>query len=418
MKNNKGSILVLVIMIFLVLTILGTSILGFALAENKHAIYYQNKTQSYYIAKSGADVVEAALVEQLKQYGDDVQKQKEFLDVFDEPKTIEVDLDGIKNITVMNEIQGTKRALTIKSTAEYQNIEQSVKKVLYSTVTEITSNNNGITISDAPLMYTVSAKQYHNKGVSDMPEEYATKVSADVFKKHIFPAVANWGASGDKVISGGTFELSNGETDYYVNGSLTLKGTIYFKGKINIYVKEDLILEDGLKVISESIVKDDIKEYWLNIYVYNQNYNESNNNNVDAIKVNDKIYIDFTGNLYIKQGNVNLNLHQNSCIKGNIIFNGKEFHIGTQHNNNKPVLEGSIYAPDSDIYIGDQKDKASFILKGLIIGKNLSLHVKNDNKANEFYTNALKNSRTVHIPVDTGTTITTRTIMYNSYYSD
>lgn len=69
MKNRKGSTLVMTLIVFLILMIFASFILGFMVTENKQAIHHQNKTQAYYIARGGAETVEAALIRQLDSYG-------------------------------------------------------------------------------------------------------------------------------------------------------------------------------------------------------------------------------------------------------------------------------------------------------------------------------------------------------------
>lgn len=61
-KNNKGMVLGLVIIVMAVLSILGLSLLSLA-ANNAKSIAYQNKVkQAYYLARSGADTVATHLV--------------------------------------------------------------------------------------------------------------------------------------------------------------------------------------------------------------------------------------------------------------------------------------------------------------------------------------------------------------------
>ena len=144
-KNNCGSALVSAIMVFAVLSILAITTLGFVLAENKLAIYYHNKTQAYYIAKSGADTIEAALISQLATYSSDVSAQKAFLDVYNTARKVDVDIDGVTEVIVKNESVGEEdRVLTIQSTSQYRGIEQSVKKALFSVVTEIDANDQAL----------------------------------------------------------------------------------------------------------------------------------------------------------------------------------------------------------------------------------------------------------------------------------
>lgn len=67
LRNRKGSTLALTIIIFAVLMIFATFTMGFMVTENKQSIYYQNKTQAYYIARGAADIVEGAVRIQLRE---------------------------------------------------------------------------------------------------------------------------------------------------------------------------------------------------------------------------------------------------------------------------------------------------------------------------------------------------------------
>ena len=57
MRNNKGSALILVILIMMVLTILGTSFLFISVSENKFVQMQERKMKAYYVARSGADAL-------------------------------------------------------------------------------------------------------------------------------------------------------------------------------------------------------------------------------------------------------------------------------------------------------------------------------------------------------------------------
>lgn len=417
-KNNRGSTLVAVIMMFAVLSILGFTTLSFMLAENKQAIYNQNKTKAYYIAKSGADTVEAALVSQLATYSSDTTAQRAFLDVYNTEKEIDVDIDGVTEVIVKNELIGANRVLTIQSTAEYRGIEQTVKKALFSEVTEIDSSDQGITISNAPLLYIESAKQHTNKGVTDIPSHIASKVDEGVFLPHVFDNVTEeqWNTGNPYVVEGkilgGTIGATGTTTDIYVNGPLILGGTITFKGKVNIYVRGNLEILQNTIIYSDSEADGDITKYLLNIYVYNESLQPL------GLITPLKLHLTFTGNLYVKQGEIDLDLHQDAYITGNIIYNGDKLNIGTQSNNinnAKKILDGSIYAPNADVYIGFKNDKTAFILDGMIFGKNLYLYAKNNTQANKFYA-AIVLKGTINVPVNTGTSTKTRTVSYHSYY--
>lgn len=419
-KNNNGSVLISTIMVFAVLSILAVSALGFMVTENKQSIYNQNKTQAYYIAKSGADTVEAALVSQLTTYSSNTSAQKLFIDVYNTAQNIDVDIDGITEVIVKNETIGGNRVLTIESSAEYRSIEQTVKKALFSIVTQVDADDQGITISDAPLMYVEKAHQETNKGIADIPPHIASKVDDGVFLPHVFDDITEeqWNTESayvtDNKINGGTIGAPETTTNIYVNGSLTLSGTVAFEGEVNLYVRGNLTINNNTVIYSDYLLENDITKYLLNIYVYN----ESTPVGSMGLDTPLKLHLTYTGNLYVKQGEIDIDFHQDAYITGNIIYNGHKIYIGTQSNNisnAKKILAGSIYAPNSDIYIGFKNDKTAFILDGLIFGKNLYVYAKNNTQANKFYA-AIVTGGTVNIPVNTGSSANTRTVSYQSYF--
>ena len=422
MKTNKnnGSALVAVIMVFAVLSILAVAVLGFMLSENKQSIYNQHKTQAYYIARSGAETVEAALISQLNTYLSDTDEQKAFLNVYDTPRLIEIDIDGVEEVIVKNETVGGNRILTVQSTSKYRGIQQTVKKAIYSDVIEINSGDRGITISNAPLMYIVSARQHTNKGITDIPPHIASKVESGLFPPHVFAAVtdAQWNTANEYVkngaIIGGTVGVANTTTNLYVNGPLVLGGNITFRGRVNLYIKGNLDIRQNTVIISESEVKGDITEYYLNIYVYNEG------NATYGLITPLKLHLTFKGNLYVKQGLIDIDMHQDAYIEGNIIYNGPRIDIGTQSSNiqnARKILQGSIYAPNSDVFIGFKNEKTAFILDGMIFGKNIHLNASNPTQANRFYA-AITTSGIVNVPVNTGAHVITRTVNYKSIFID
>jgi len=54
-KRNKGSALIVVIMVMTILTILGTAILNISLSETKQASYEDKRIQAHYLARAGAE---------------------------------------------------------------------------------------------------------------------------------------------------------------------------------------------------------------------------------------------------------------------------------------------------------------------------------------------------------------------------
>ena len=57
LKNEKGSSLTLVLIVMVVLTVLGSTLLFFNSSEARQTIREEKKTQAYYIARSGVETV-------------------------------------------------------------------------------------------------------------------------------------------------------------------------------------------------------------------------------------------------------------------------------------------------------------------------------------------------------------------------
>lgn len=86
MKNRKGSAFILTLMVFVFLSILATATVSFMVSENKQSISHKNKVEAYYIARSGAEAVEASIL----SITDETEKEKLLENL---PK--DVDISGI-----------------------------------------------------------------------------------------------------------------------------------------------------------------------------------------------------------------------------------------------------------------------------------------------------------------------------------
>lgn len=54
-RNREGGALIMVILVMVIMTILGTTLLSISLAENKQAIIENNRIEAYYLARSGVE---------------------------------------------------------------------------------------------------------------------------------------------------------------------------------------------------------------------------------------------------------------------------------------------------------------------------------------------------------------------------
>jgi len=124
MKNRKGSTLVLSLIVFAVLIVFGTFLLGFMVNENKMSLNHQGKIQAYYIARAGAEAVEAAIIYEL----DDDEKSV-LIDLNEgQSKEIQVEIPQIGKVPV--KIVRTSSTLEIISTGEVDNNIETVTKIL------------------------------------------------------------------------------------------------------------------------------------------------------------------------------------------------------------------------------------------------------------------------------------------------
>lgn len=153
-NNRKGSTLALTLIIFAVLMIFATFIMSFMVTENKQAMYYQNKTQAYYIAKSGAEVVGAALIDHFNEL-DTTSDFNELINHYKSPQNVDVNIENIINpIKIAVEKIENQDLLTITSTAEFSNVQQTVKKVLFSEYNRTTKSE--MTIDGGELLIFLS----------------------------------------------------------------------------------------------------------------------------------------------------------------------------------------------------------------------------------------------------------------------
>lgn len=75
-KKRKGSALIIVLIVFLVLSILGVSVLSISLSENKQVIAQELKMKGYYAARAGADAMASYLIKNPNELDPIIQKTR------------------------------------------------------------------------------------------------------------------------------------------------------------------------------------------------------------------------------------------------------------------------------------------------------------------------------------------------------
>lgn len=375
--------MILVLMVFAVLMILSTFTLSFMLTENKQAINHQYRTQAYYIARSGAETVEAAIL------GMDEEEIEELDKGLDNGDILKIDLNNLEfNIEEMPtvEIMMDNGNLLIESIGKIGTIEEKVKMIMTRAVKQ---GEDELKIKGPPII-ALSELLKPNDSNSKKSEWYinynkekilvATIDNKTQYNEYQFPSDINWNGGGNyKALKSpiqSYIELGEEDkvTNYVVNGKLEIKGfaDIGIKGIVNIFIKNG-----------------------LDINIKHKDINTSLENNINNL------------NFYVEKGNIDIFLHQGSITSNIVSSSSGTISIGTQENSNKSGFIGSIYAPSSTINIGH--DKAAMLYKGVILGNKITLKTNNDNKDEKFLKNLAKenmdkdgNNDEIIIPIENG----------------
>lgn len=428
-KREKGSALVMIIIMFVVLTIFSTFTLSFMVTENKQSINHEVKAKAYFVALSGAEIVENALIQQLKTYESNKTDQKSFLDLYVSPgKVIPVNgVDGVKSVTVVYENIDGQNVLSVTSVGEVRGVQETVKKIIYSTETVLTSQNNGqLLLPDGQFLIYFSEGKGHESAqntTSTLPNEVGLKVpdGKNTYKDYPFDDISEelWTSQPNITVNDKLNESSYGEADkvtnIYVNGNLILDSSINFYGDVKLYVKGNLTINTNSNIVGQKGKSGEYDINKLKIFVYNQQMQAF------GLTTQDKVKCTVVADLHVKQGIVNIDLGDPALIDGSIFYNGtSEFVFDTQSNSfNNKVLTGSIYAPNAMVKMGydDVKNnwKTAFQIGGKVIADQIHIYANNSAQLRRFYSESSKNSNNL-IPINTTENITVRTINYNSFF--
>lgn len=433
MKNRKGSILVMTLMVFVVLMIFGTFILGFMVTENKMSINHQNKTQAYYIARSGVVAVEAAIMDMDEDERENLMKSI--------PVDAEIDnLEFNKGSLELVSIKKDGNNIIIESKAKINNIKQTVKKVIE--VEEVSGGskveidtavhaNGKITIKSGEVRGDVTSNQgpiektqYNGKIIGkeeivNPPKEYSLPIfpekDKDIEDLPEFPAYNPLVDKSDNLVFSGSIneitidsnmqyekieipysksliiDASKSDVNIWVE-EINLLGTDKAHGNIrilgsntvNIYIKENFKINSSLPITKTN------KLAGVNIYYGGKNIsingveqgiipaniylNPSNLSSPDIAFRNSRV----KGDIYVYRGQFSMSGNSNIGIDGNI-------HLKTgKISMSNGGINGSIFAMNGDIQIS-----GSAIMNGGIysISGNIELSGSGTNQG-EIYTRA------------------------------
>lgn len=345
-KNRKGSTLVLVVIVFSIMMIYATFMLSFIVTENKQAIWHENYTKAYYLARSGALGVETAI----RSDKIDIRKLTigEVVDL-EFPKTANEGL--VKNGKLLIENDESIRVklkivsqdeisiLEIDSRGKINGVENNVVKQL------LFSGDDSPITEDVIIQYTI----YSKTGINLR----GNKIGGIV-------------ASGDRVTGAGQAE----KTEENVKDSYEI---LAFPELNESYKKEknsEVDLENKTRdyIYIDNASKDDVKI-------------ESKNSSIGDIYITGKYKkVEITleksnirGDIYIYSDNKNaeiiIELEKKSSITGNIYTNVKKLKIeGKDDKKEQGIINGLIYGPETDIIFKDY-----ITVNGIIVGNSINL---------------------------------------------
>ncbi|KAF5041884.1 hypothetical protein DSECCO2_518370 [anaerobic digester metagenome] len=123
-KKEQGSALVMVIIAFMIITVITTSVFVLAGSNTKQVVSQNEGMESYYIARSGAEATYQALL----------TSSPSLLTQFQSGSTVQTDTitfdEGTAEITVEGFNEGTTRRVRITSVGKADGINVSRKSIL------------------------------------------------------------------------------------------------------------------------------------------------------------------------------------------------------------------------------------------------------------------------------------------------
>lgn len=399
LKHRKGSTLALTLMIFAVLMIFGTFILSFMVTENKQAMYHQNKTQAYYIARSGA----VAVREAVSQIAEDDDLRYDFImkkiptdnilgtdsnisingSTYDFTKT-QVKLykifKGTSNLQISEEtVQADMYDIIISSSATIGNAKEEVVITIPAKLAAVDSPLNSsvlVYLDDAdPILKNLkdeNGKYLVIKGSKDEYKEHSeTNTTYNLVNKDGMKNLANYLPIKNK--NNVTKVILEGE--YFYNGNLDLTDhEIKTNGSVKVYV------EGGLKIHEADVntaIGDDKKN--LTFYIYGENLNLGNYSLLVGNTTGKEIVVKST--FYVKDGPIKFDT-QKLIFESDLFSNGNLLELATHSNSNEHVdLKGIIIAPNALVKIAtDDNNKSAINITGLLVGNFLKYNGKDIGK--------------------------------------
>lgn len=400
LENRQGSTLISVFIIFTVLIIFGTFLMSFMVNENKMSLHHQYKTQAYYIARSGAEAVEASILKMDEEEKERLLEAIERDTIQVELKDLNFDYGTVKEVLIKKE----ENHIVILAKGKVGNVEETVEKALAYEMQEGSSGlseiktavhseglinvysgliRGDVTSNQGPISlrpYNGRIEEGESK-VLNSPNEYGlpTFPANNVINFPEFPRYnpAIPIVNGKSEITGSALISADGQytkiSNYSgqnitigSNGSdlniwvehLDIGGSITIIGNrtVNLHVKSSLNLNNSTPIHMDGSSKLNIyysgmaSAYSTRVLVPANIYLNPSDNN--GISINDTKII---GNLYIYKGSITLTGSSDRGIEGDIYSKKGNINIP----NGK--VKGNIYAEDGNITVDGSANTTGYI---------------------------------------------------------
>ena len=360
MKNNKGSSLVMVMIVSAVLIIFAVTLGSISITETKQVIYQEKKTQAYYIARSAAESAATWIT-------NDTEEALSILG--EEPFNHKSDNTNFFDVGKFNfEISGTMDKLNIKATGIVENgqgkyIEDDITLVLdgekktkgtvietavYSESTfnvdnQLTLKNDLTIVADSVNIkkingdYNVNevkaSNRYKSSNIPKEPNNIDQYFPYIDLKNEAFTITVN---SNHKNVVIENLKLNN-------NSSIEVEGN----GVLNLFIND---IEESNNVNNFKIIPKENEDVKIQVYFNNTSLAFKNN-------------IEIVGNVYTNAQSIN--------FKNNTVIHGVIFapHANIDFQNNLD-MEGAIVADFVNIKKGIIKQEDSpIVLDGVESGE-------------------------------------------------
>lgn len=357
-KNNKGSTLLMVMVVISVLSMLGTALISLSVVNYKSKIVERNKKRAFYLAEAGLEeayarvgkVVEEAIKEGKDQVKNKLRDYKLSKSFIEHERNAEKDLISHRDSVFIEGIDGegeiVKEKLDILVNewfkyyyAKYINEHMEAELNGYTTeIVESTMDNNSATISA-------------NKTSDYVVIDTCPDVTLDINNN------PNSYINRDKYVVELNSEFTHEGIQKEVQATLTINipeynGAYYVKNEIveikdNILWTRAITTDESLKINGEDVT--------INGHIYTGHGETTNKNhsNAGGLIVGDssKGILNMNGNVYSRDYVLTKANNSEINIKGNVYTNN----LVSQGNNNKITLKDGILVTKDDIELNGEK---------------------------------------------------------------